>query len=103
VDVALHVGSESAVLTVTDDGPGISADVLPRLFTPFFTTKVAGTGLGLSIVHSIVSEHRGETTVDSQPGKGACFTVRIPLLASIPPSSISTPGPDPSGVGHPVK
>jgi signal transduction histidine kinase len=69
-----------AVITVADDGPGISPEVLPRIFDPFFTTKDVGegSGLGLSIVHGIVERHGGTIAVDSTVGRGTTFTVSLP-------------------------
>jgi len=68
-------------LEFQDDGPGMSAEVRGRIFEPFFTTKPVGkgTGLGLSISHGIVERHGGSMTVDSAPGEGARFTIRLPL------------------------
>ena len=68
-------------LEFQDDGPGMSAEVRSRVFEPFFTTKPVGkgTGLGLSISHGIVERHGGSMTVDSAPGAGAKFTIRLPL------------------------
>jgi CheY-like chemotaxis protein len=70
-------------MEVSDDGPGIPPEIVPRIFDPFFTTKPAGvgTGLGLSIVYGIVQEHGGEVTVDSLPGRGATLTVELPALS----------------------
>lgn len=77
-----------AVVAVSDTGPGIAPQHLPRIFEPFFTTKATpsrgqnrGTGLGLSICKQIVEAHRGSIRVDSEPGKGTTFTVRLPLAA----------------------
>ena len=69
------------VVEVADDGCGIPADVLPKVFDPFFTTKPVGhgTGLGLSISHGIVAEHGGRIEVESCPGQGTRFRVRLPL------------------------
>jgi two-component system, NtrC family, sensor kinase len=69
------------LLEITDNGPGIKREHLPRLFDPFFTTKEVGegTGLGLSISHHIVSAHGGRIDVDSTPGAGTCFRVFLPL------------------------
>jgi signal transduction histidine kinase/ActR/RegA family two-component response regulator len=72
--------TESAYLSVSDTGPGISENLLPRIFEPFFTTKgPQRTGLGLSVSYGIVRRHQGDLTVESQPGKGTVFTVRLPL------------------------
>jgi signal transduction histidine kinase len=71
--------TEMAVLTVTDNGPGIPATVQTRLFDPFFTTKAAGTGLGLSIVARLVENLHGEISFQSAPGTGTRFAVRLPV------------------------
>jgi signal transduction histidine kinase len=69
-----------AVVTFTDNGPGIAPDVLARIFEPFYTTKPVGegSGLGLAICKEIVERHRGRIEVRSQPGQ-TCFTVFLPL------------------------
>ncbi len=74
-------GSSVAVLVVRDTGPGIAPEIRDRIFDPFFTTKEIGkgTGLGLSAVHRIVEGHGGLVDVESTPGEGATFTVRLPL------------------------
>lgn len=71
-------------LRVSDSGPGIRDDVLPHLFTPFFTTKEPGqgTGLGLSITYSIVEAHGGRIAVDRPVEGGAAFLVDLPLAAT---------------------
>jgi PAS domain S-box-containing protein len=81
VRVETAVEGERAVVRVCDDGPGILPEHRERLFDPFFTTKPAGegTGLGLYISHQIVRGHGGEISVDSIPGRGAVFEVRLPL------------------------
>jgi CheY-like chemotaxis protein len=73
-----------AVVEISDTGPGIPADVFPRLFTPFFTTKPVGvgTGLGLSICHRIITGLGGEIVAESAPGKGALFRVILPPAQS---------------------
>jgi signal transduction histidine kinase len=69
------------VLEFQDNGPGMSPEVRSRIFEPFFTTKPVGkgTGLGLSISHGIVERHGGTMSVESAPGEGARFTIRLPL------------------------
>ena len=69
-------------LWVRDAGPGISADVLPKIFTPYFTTKGPrqGTGLGLSIVQRLVKESGGALHVETQPGKGTTFSIFLPAV-----------------------
>jgi signal transduction histidine kinase len=64
-------------IVVADTGSGISPENLERIFDPFFTTKPGGTGLGLATVHRIVESHGGSLHVDSRPGAGAEFRVRL--------------------------
>ena len=66
---------------VIDEGTGIPKHVLDRIFDPFFTTKEKGkgTGLGLSVSQGIIAKHGGRILVDSQEGKGAVFTVTLPI------------------------
>ncbi len=73
-------------LTVRDTGPGISPDVLPRIFDPFYTTKPDGTGLGLSISYGIVSEHKGTIDVESLPGRGTTFILTFPMAREVMPA-----------------
>lgn len=75
--------SDWVEIRVEDSGTGIPESVLPRIFDPFFTTKPVGkgTGQGLAIVHAVVVEkHGGTIEVQTGPGKGACFILRIPLV-----------------------
>lgn len=65
---------------VEDDGPGIPPERLGKVFQPFFTTKEGGTGLGLSMTRKILDLHDGLITVESEPGKGAAFTVFLPKV-----------------------
>ncbi len=67
-------------LTITDTGPGIPAEVLPRVFEPFFTTKEEGqgTGLGLSLVYRIIKSHNGQINARNNPGQGATFIIEMP-------------------------
>lgn len=73
------VPPESVELCIADSGCGIPASHLPRIFDPFFTTKPDGTGLGLSVTHSIIQQHCGSIDVQSRPGHGTTFTIRLPL------------------------
>jgi len=70
-------------VTIADNGPGISADIRGRLFTPFFSTKPQGTGLGLAVSYGIVTDHGGDIRVESDPGQGAAFTVMLPLQQAL--------------------
>lgn len=93
-DEAATCPSGFAVLTVSDTGTGIPAEVRARLFEPFFTTKgeTHGTGLGLATVYAIVRQAGGTVTVDSRPGDGSRFTVTLPV-ASGPAPVVHSQGP----------
>ncbi|PID58862.1 hypothetical protein CSB45_02360 [candidate division KSB3 bacterium] len=81
--VTSHDGTSLSVV-IRDDGEGIPADTLPKIFDPFFSTKDVGegTGLGLSISYGIIEKHQGEMTVESKPGEGSQFKISIPLKLS---------------------
>jgi two-component system phosphate regulon sensor histidine kinase PhoR len=78
-------GPDQAVVAVRDYGPGIAVEHLPRLTERFYRVDVAGsraqggTGLGLALVKHILNRHRGRLSIDSKPGEGATFSVRLPL------------------------
>jgi PAS domain S-box-containing protein len=85
ISVRTFVDHDKAVLQVRDNGMGIPKDDLGRIFEPFWTSKgVKGTGMGLPSSHGIVALHGGELLVDSEPGKGTTFTVRLPLAGETP-------------------
>jgi len=73
---SLGEGGE-ALLEVTDTGEGMTPEARARLFTPYFSTKSSGTGLGLAIVRRVVLGHGGSIEVDSAPGRGTTFRIRL--------------------------
>jgi two-component system sensor histidine kinase AtoS len=82
VGLVSREGEPSVEVSITDQGTGIRAQDLPRLFDPYFTTKANGTGLGLAIAHRIVTDHHGEILIEGAPGAGATVRVRLPVAAS---------------------
>ena len=87
-------GRPAVEIRISDDGPGILPEDLEKLFIPFFTTKPRGTGLGLAISLRLIEAHGGEIDVQSKPGQGSTFTIRIPLPAE---STAQLPPPEPDG------
>ena len=81
IRISLHrCGPPPAVeASVADTGAGIPESDREKVFEPFFSKKRKGTGLGLAIVHQIVESHRGDIRVESRPGKGTTFRIRLPL------------------------
>lgn len=71
--------NNTVILEVSDTGQGLTKEECGRLFTPYYTTKHHGTGLGLAIVQSVVSDHGGTISVESQPGRGATFRIELPV------------------------
>ena len=92
------------VIEVSDNGPGIPAEVRSRIFDPFFTTKPVGLGLGLglSICHGIVMHHGGTITVYSTPGRGSTFRVALPALATAAAAWPGAPVTTPTTTGVPA-
>ena len=78
IRVTLEAADGATRVTVRDAGPGIAADVLDKIFTPFFTTKARGTGLGLSTAKRIVEAHGGRIAIACPPGGGTTVTVELP-------------------------
>ena len=81
IRVCTESGEGEVVVSISDDGCGIPPEIMDRIFDPFFTTKGVGegTGLGLGIAYQIVRSHGGEIRVESEPGQGTTFSVRLPL------------------------
>jgi PAS domain S-box-containing protein len=79
-----------ALLTFTDSGDGMDADIVKHVFEPFYTTKEQGkgTGLGLSIIYGIIKEHKGYIVCHSTVGLGTVFQIYLPLLGSAPASNL---------------
>jgi PAS domain S-box-containing protein len=86
VTITTSAGNGMAQIQIKDTGTGISSQVMKNIFDPFFTTKpsVKGTGLGLSVAFGIIKKHRGKIRVDSQPGRGATFTICLPVKRETP-------------------
>ncbi len=81
IKIATHREGKSVFIEIQDNGTGISAEHLKRVFDPGFTTKGVGvgTGLGLSICYQIIQDHRGEIKVESEVGRGTTFTIILPM------------------------
>lgn len=82
VTVKTRQTAEAVEITVLDRGQGVAPEHREQIFNPFFTTKPTGVGLGLAISARIVGEHGGAIRVDSEPGRGAAFTVSLPAAES---------------------
>ena len=79
VRVGTRVGKKVVCIFVQDEGPGISKEILERVFSPFFTTKARGTGLGLAVVRKAVTRHKGKLFIYSEENKGTCFSIYLKL------------------------
>ena len=77
--------NSTVTLEVCDSGQGLTTEERDRLFTPYYTTKQHGTGLGLAIVQSVVSDHGGKISVESEPGRGSTFRMELPVNSGSKP------------------
>ena len=79
--VGIKAENSQATISVTDTGSGITDDIKDRIFEPFFTTRTSGegSGMGLAIVKRIVEQHQGRIEVQTEPGMGSTFTVKLPF------------------------
>jgi len=79
ITVSTRASGEFFDIAIEDTGPGMSAEVLAKVFEPLFSTKAFGTGLGLPTVKQIVEQHGGTVTISSEEGKGTSVRIRLPL------------------------
>lgn len=81
--MTIHVAGADglASISIQDTGPGIPAELLSEIYKMHFTTKNGGTGIGLYVARSVVLSHGGEIKVESEPGKGTCFRISLPISA----------------------
>ncbi len=79
ITITTRTKQDQVEIRISDNGPGIPAHILPRIFDPFFTTKAVGkgTGLGLHLTYNIIQNHKGSIHVESPPGKGTAFVIRL--------------------------
>lgn len=91
--IQTHSSKDHVWITFTDNGCGMSPDILPKIFDPFFTTKPIGkgTGLGLSLAYGIVKKHMGMIRAESEIGKGSTFHIKLPIRQLPASSSDTTP------------
>jgi two-component system sensor histidine kinase HydH len=80
ITIQANRDDEKVTITVSDTGPGIPADILPKIFEPLFTTKQTGTGLGLVSCKTIIEQHGGQITVNSKEGEGSTFIITLPVV-----------------------
>lgn len=88
-DTVQIADSTMVQVTVIDDGPGIDARTLPRIFDPYFSTKSSGHGLGLTTSYSIIQRHHGQLSVSSKHGQGATFSVSLPAARTEIPTKVT--------------
>jgi len=79
ITVRTSRNDDSMHIEIGDTGTGLTKEECERLFTPYYTTKQHGTGLGLAIVQSVVADHHGKITVESEPNRGTMFQIELPL------------------------
>jgi len=81
VGIAARAEGDVAIVTITDDGDGMSPTEVEHAFDPFYTTRLnrGGTGLGLSVAHGVLTDHGGTLSIESDVGKGTTFTIRLPI------------------------
>lgn len=94
IDVSIKEKEDSIIVTIADNGCGIAADALPKIFDKFYQEDLShatmGNGLGLSIVHKIITLHKGTITCDSTFSRGTSFTISLPIIEHISPDRFFT-------------
>ena len=102
ITVTVEATDERVIARVADTALGIPADVLPQIFSPFFTTKPhgEGTGLGLFISYGLVEGHGGTLTAESRPGAGATFTLSLPRAPALEAASVPS---EAAGIAEPLR
>ena len=78
IRVGIETEDDEVVVTVADDGPGMSPETAQRALEPFFTTKARGTGLGLPICKRIIEAHQGTLSIETHTGRGTTIKIRLP-------------------------
>jgi signal transduction histidine kinase len=93
INLSSEIINDYALISFSDTGEGIDAELMEKIFEPFFTMKGAGkgTGIGLSIVYGIIQEHKGTITCDPMSEKGATFNIKLPIYKDEIGSSDSEP------------
>jgi nitrogen fixation/metabolism regulation signal transduction histidine kinase len=83
ISLTLKIANEVILISVADQGQGIEKEHINKIFEPYFSTKKSGVGLGLAIVKKIIEEHNGDITLESSPGSGTTFLIRLPLIKQV--------------------
>ena len=78
IAINTHEREDNILIEIADFGTGLTPEECSRIFTPYYTSKQHGTGLGLAIVQSVISDHHGSITVQSEPGHGTTFNILLP-------------------------
>jgi two-component system nitrogen regulation sensor histidine kinase NtrY len=81
VAITARENTENIIITVKDNGSGISPEQAAQIFKPYFSTKISGMGLGLPIVKNMIESGKGTITFTSEPGEGTIFTITLPRQA----------------------
>jgi two-component system sensor histidine kinase FlrB len=81
--IQVYNHEDAVYISVKDNGSGINSENIEKIFEPFYTSNSKGTGLGLAVVKSVVEAHQGEVSYLSQPGEGAHFCLKLPLLKQV--------------------